>query len=423
MAKKSENKNLIINQVNVKPVYREALDIKKYRNAHKSAEGMSKNRKQLYDIYDDVLIDDHLVSIIGKRINAITNLELKFFDKNNKEVEEMDKVINSTYFEDMLREIINAKFWGFSLLEIDWSTKEGYKNKTYNIDRRHVKPEIGQVVPNPSDNEGVDFEEHPFALFAGGTGYGTLLSACPLVIYKRNNVVDWSDFNEVFGKPYPQGKYTNDETRELLTEAFTKAGFGAFIVAPADADIIMQQGNSGTSNENFKSFREAMNQALSILVLGQNLSTSIDKGSLAAAKEHSDVEDSIHTADREFVIKILNEKLVPILQRLGFVADGSFDFIYMDEMPLTERILIDAQVAAIVPVDDDYFYETYNIPKPTGTVTSRSAQAKAPQQKPVKDKNKPKPENKLSSDTERSRSVFKLFSDLFSKKKKPLPFW
>jgi len=405
MARKVKQ-NILINQVNVRPVNRESLDIQKWRSAHKTAEGTSKNRKQLYEIYDDVLIDDHLTSVIEKRINSITNLEIKFFDKNSKEVDEINKIINTTYFEDLLKEIINAKFWGFSLLELDWSPVEGYQNKTYSIDRRHVKPEMGQVMANPSDSTGIDYMEHPFALFAGGNTLGVLLKACPLVIYKRNNVVDWSDFNELYGKPYPQGKYTNEDTRELLTEAFIKAGFQSFIVAPADADIIMQQGNTGTSNENFKSFREAMNEALSILILGQNLTTNVAaNGSYAAAKEHSQVEDSIHTADREFVIKILNEKLVPVLQRLGYKADGSFNFIYMDEMTLTDRIAIDAQVANLVPVGDDYFYETYNIPKPTGATLKQKAKQEPAQAK------------------KESLSFANLLTGLFTKKKKVLPFW
>jgi phage gp29-like protein len=400
MAKKTKQ-NILISQVNVKPVNRESLDIQKWRSAHKTAESTSKNRKQLYEIFDEILLDAHLSSVIEKRQNSITNLQLKFFDKNNKDVEEMDAIINTTYFEEMLKELINAKFWGFSLLELDWSPVEGYQNKTYLIDRRHVKPEMGVVVPNPSDATGIDYLEHPFALFAGGTGLGVLLKACPMVIYKRNNTGDWGDYNELFGKPYPQGKYANDDTRLLLTEAFEKAGFDAYMVAPNDAEITLHMPNGGSSNGNFKDLRDAMNEELSILILGQNLTSKVTGGSFAASQTHMEVEESIHTADREFVVKHLNEKLVPILQRLGYKADGSFQFVYMDEVSLIDRIEIDSKVANMVPVADDYFYETYNIPKPTGKSTKQSKST----------------DEKLSIDKPES-----FLTRLFFKKKKVSPF-
>ncbi len=370
--------NILINQVNVRPVNRTNIDIQKWRAALKTAESMSKNRQQLYDVYEEIMLDAHLKSITEKRINAVVNLEIKFFDKNNQENEELTKIISTSYFETLLKEIAKAKLWGISLMEIDWSNKEGYLNKTYTIDRKHVKPEFGIVALNPGDMQGVDYVEHPFAIFAGDADFGLLLQACPLVIFKRNNISDWADFNELFGKPYPQGSYTNTDTADLLTQAFEKAGFGAYMVAPEDAKIILHQGNTGTSNENYKALREAMNEELSILILGQTLTSTVGAtGSYAASKTHSDVEESIHTTDREFVMRVLNESLIPVLIRSGFKADGSFQFVYGDDVNLTERILIDTQLSAIVPIDDDYFYETYNIPKPTGNSTAIVKEPKA----------------------------------------------
>lgn len=386
MPRKTGNKNILINQVNVRPVNRRNLDIQKWRTAITTAESMSKNRNLIYDIYEEIKLDAHLRSVTEKRINAITNLELRFFDQNNKEVDELNNLINTTYFEKAIQAILEAKLYGFTLLELDWSPMDGYMNQTFVIDHRHVKPELGIVVANPGDTSGISYLDHPFALFAGSkTDLGLYNAACPLVIYKRNNTADWADFNELFGKPYPQGSYTNDETADLLTEAFEKAGFESYMVAPKDAEIKLHQ-STASSNDNFRTLREAMNEELSILILGQNLTTSVKQGSLAAADSHSDVESSINNADREFIVKILNESLLPILQRIGYNYNGKFAFVYSDELAIEKRIDVDVKLAGLVPIDDEYFYETYNVPAASKTTkeqepTNKTVQEPAKKQK------------------------------------------
>jgi len=367
MAKKVDNKdkNIIIKNINVRPINRVPLDISKWHNAIKYSEGLTYNKKQLIEIYKQALLDGHLTSLMNKRIDAITNLELKFFDNDNKEVDEINTLINTSYFEKALKEIVASIFWGYTLLELDWSNREGYNNTTYSIDRRHIKPELHIVVRETSDMSGIDYLEHPLALFAGSSELGILAQACQYVIYKRNNTADWAEFNEVFGKPYPVGRYDNPDTAELLNEAFTQAGFDAYIIAPKDAEIDLKTTNSGTgSGDLFKSHRDAMNEEMSILILGQNLTTKVSgDGSYAATNSHHEVEESIHNSDREYTIKILNEKLIPILNRIGYNAVGQFRFVQADEMSLKDRIGVDAQLNNIIPINPDYFYETYGVPK------------------------------------------------------------
>jgi phage gp29-like protein len=405
MARKKGSTDLIINQVNVRPVNRRNIDIQKWRLAIQSAESLSFNRKQLYDIYAEILLDAHLRSITEKRVNAICNLQLRFFDEQNKEVDEIEMLIETSFFEQLLQEIVKAKIYGFTLLELDWQVSPDYKNKTYSIPREHVKPELGIVVANSGDTTGFDYTEHPFVIFAGSkTDLGLLNQASPLVIYKRNNVSDWADYNELFGKPYPQGSYSNDDTADLLTQAFEKAGFDAYMVAPEDAKITLHTSGSGSSNDNFKSLREAMNEELSILILGQNLTTKVSgDGSYAATSAHGEVEESIHTTDREFTLKVLNEQLIPILNNIGYKANGHFDFVYTDDISIDKRIDIDTKVAGLVPIDDSYFYETYGIPAPT-------------QKKAVEKQDKTEKVNNPKLEHTNKLSILNLFKSFFQQR-------
>jgi hypothetical protein len=362
---KKQKPDIFINTINVRPPARKALDILAWRNAIRAAESLTRNRTQLLDIYEDIMLDGHLESIVGKRIDAVTNLELKFFKADNTPDDEINALINKTCFEKLLRAIIKAKFYGYTLIELDWRATPEYINQTHDIDRRHVKPEMGIVVKNPTDTTGVDYTQHPFALFVQYDGLGILAKAAQYVIYKRNNTADWAEYNEVFGKPYPQGKYKHETSEKLLSDAFDKAGFDRYMVAPDDAEITLHTPFSASGSTDFSSFREAMNEELSILILGQNLTTKVGGGgSYAAARTHGEVEENKHISDREFTAKVLNELLVPMLQRAGYKADGAFSFIYGDVLKLTERIQVDTALAGLVPIPDDYFYTTYGVPMP-----------------------------------------------------------
>lgn len=402
MAKKTDN--IIIRNVKVRPVNRINYDIQKWRNALKYAESENKTRYTLYDIYEEILLDGHLSSLITKRMNALTNIEMKFFDRTGKEVDEINQLINSFMFEKLLTEILLSKFWGFSLLQINLVNKN-----IDSIDRRYVKPEFNIVTQNGFETAGINYADYPDVLFAGDGDYGLLLKACPYVIFNRNNTSDWAEYNEIFQRPYAKGQYDNDDTEKILYEAFEKAGFHSYMVAPSDAKIeLITAANSGSGSQSYEVFKNAMNEALSILILGQNLTTTVKEGSLAASQTHADVETGFHNADREFVIKTLNERFIPILQHFGYNADGEFKIIYTDELPLEKRILIDAQLANIIPIDDEYFYETYNIPK-----------AKVKKEKEEEEEEKETEDKKL---TATKSTFFEKIGKLFFQKRAVLKF-
>jgi phage gp29-like protein len=377
MAKKT-NQNIIVQNISFKAVNRTNIDIAKWRQALKNAEADSKTRYGLYDIYEEILLDGHLSSLIEKRINAITNLELKFFDKSGKENEDVNSLINTIWFEKLLKEIILAKFYGFSLIQI-LGLRNDEKPKVESVDRRYIKPEFGIVTKTGSEVIGVNYNDYPDVLFIEDSKYGILLKACVYVILNRNNISDWADFNEVFGKPYAQGTYQNDDSADILSKAFEAAKFESYLVAPNDAEIKLHTVNFSGSFP-FQYFNDKMSEALSILILGQNLTTKVDGGSFAAAQTHGDVEQNINYADQTFVIKTLNEKFIPILQYYGYNIDGNFSFIYSDELPLEKRIEVDIKLANIIPIDNDYFYDTYNVPKPInegkGQISNNNPQLK-----------------------------------------------
>ncbi len=66
----------------------------------------------------------------------------------------------------------------------------------------------------------------------------------------------------------------------------------------------------------------------------------------------------------------MNDKLVPLLRMHGFkTGKGKFFFKEQEHIDLPTRLDMDLKLAEKVKIDDEYFYETYNVPKPKGGLT------------------------------------------------------
>lgn len=389
MAKRTANTaQTIIQNLTIRPVNRSSVDINIWRNAHKAAESEIENRKPLYELYEDLLVDGHLKSLVEKRAMAITNSEI-IFTKDGKTVEEMLPFINSEAFNYLLKELVMTRIYGHTLLELQNINDIISVNL---VDRRHVKPRKGLVVANPTDTNGIHYRELPWLNFLVEAGrpddFGLLLQAAQYVIYKRGGRGDWADLMQLFGVPFRHAKYNNEESRKILEEAMEAMGSSGWAVTPSDASIELVRAEGISANSSiFTDFINNCNDELSVLILGQTMTTTDSKNSgFAQGKVHGDVEEEIHKDDMQFVLRILNSRLSPVLINLGLPADGGeWRFAEHDNLSLQERLNIDNIVNNKVPISVDYWYERYGIPKPEGEDVTGGQYVPDPHAKPPAD--------------------------------------
>ena len=129
----------------------------------KAAEGVGQQRKKLFDLYDEVLLDGFLKACIRKRVNSITNRDITFM-VDGEEIEEIKKLTKTSFFRNFITELMNSKFYGHSLIEMNWPSMGGeLKGWTKLVDRRHVKPRFGIVTVQSHDLHGVDYREEPWS--------------------------------------------------------------------------------------------------------------------------------------------------------------------------------------------------------------------------------------------------------------------
>jgi hypothetical protein len=358
--------NLVIRQARI-----ESADIDAWKTAVNSAKkGI---RTKLYDLYENLLADPVLSDAIDKRVDAITNAEIAFL-RNGENVEEIDDLIDTPEFEELIREIILHKAWGKSVIEVKFTPQFDI----FSFPRKHIKianldKKLAErrryIIAKEGDLTGYDYSEDEQIIECGkDDDLGFLFKAAPYVIYKRGGFGDWAEFAEVFGMPFLVGKYPgyDPKTRELLFQALSDMGSRPRAAIPKETDLDVYENKSSGSTNLYQTFRLACNEEILISVLG-NTMTTLSGSSRSQAEVHQDTQEGKFDADRRYVQRILNRRLVPLLLKRGYdVAGGFFTFpdkgeslSTMDRIDIALKIKNDAKV----PVSDDYFYEISGIPK------------------------------------------------------------
>lgn len=345
------------------------IDTADFMTAIKAAENVDyTQRAKLYDLYNDILLDTHLSSVIDKRKAAILSSNIEFH-RNGKPDEEINKQLFSPWFYRCVADILDARFWGFSLLQF-------YKNDEWIdydlVPRKHVDPIRKLILTRQTDIQGTSWEEFEDLLFIGGsTDLGLLARAAPWIIYKRNTAADWAQFSEVFGMPIQEYTYETDdeEARARALQDANSIGSLATFIHGKDTELQLREaGNKTGSAEVYDKFIERCNSEISKLILGNTLTTEAsDTGTQALGTVHKKVEEAVAKADREFVLNVLNYDMSEIFSHLGINTTGG-KFCFSEKKntdpDATMRILVQLHTTFGLPIDDDYIYETFGIEKP-----------------------------------------------------------
>lgn len=360
-----QEQELVINQITIKAPNRTNLDIDNVQRALRAAD--QGKRLQLYGLYAELMRDNVLKDAVRKRISAITNAELTF-TRDNKPEETIDRLMDTSGFESVLEEIMQARFWGITVTEMEFIKDRIIPHP---IPPKHIRPQFGEIALEENDERGVPYRDDPFFLSVGAPDdLGLLLNVAPFVLYKRNNFGDWAQYAEIFGMPMRTAYYeTYDEGARIeLQKAMEKAGGALVNILPKGSDFKVEPGAAGGDGSVYDMLRKACNEEILIGILGQTLTTiQGDKGARSLGEVHMQVQEDLHNADRRFVQRVLNTQFLPMLERRGFpVSGGRFAFVEQGEnLGAADRLSLAERAANLsVPVPINHIYRITGIPQP-----------------------------------------------------------
>jgi hypothetical protein len=371
MAKKNNNGIAKVVQPAMMPIVLQPRDLSSktldnWKNARAAAESIyNPIRKPLMDLYRDVVLDPHASSLADKRIMQITNISWTF-SVDGKPYEPLAELTERYFFEQLIRFTLESKLWGSSLIEIDFR-----KQTCELVPREHVVGELGAVLPLPySVSEGIDYTKPPYnrtTVFVGELwDLGLLYKVAPYVLLKKHDVSDWATFCEVFGMPSRVYYYDPNipGNYDSVTSQAEQTGSNAWAVLPLGSDMKQESNTGKQGNDVYKMLADFCNAEMSKAIVGQTMTTE-NGSSRSQAEVHANVEDGINAADRRFVERTLNEKIIPLMRLQGFdiPEKGKFHAIDQEEeLSKKDQLDMDLRIHKEVgALPQDYFAEKYNV--------------------------------------------------------------
>lgn len=382
----------VLPQIVIKAPQRRTSDISVWRNAIRSAD--SGRVKALFDLYEDLLIDTSLYRSWNKRVEAVQNSELVFQMENNESNDDVDDLMESLSWENLITGTMNFKAYSRGGAECRFDN--GFSVDI--IPPKHINLENKIILINDSDETGIDYTSDPHLIVLGDKrDYGLFMRTAPYAIWKRGGFGDYAQWLELFAMPQRVGKYSSydPQSRILLEEAFKNAGSAPWLVIPKESDVeTVNNTGSGSSGASFNEFRQACNEEMLITILGNTLTTIAgDKGARSLGDVHKEVEEGINKADMRFVEKVLNTYFKPLLELKGYnVKGGKFVFPAAVEQLKVDEII---SLTDVLDIPAWFLYDKYGIPSPKeGEVLAKKSQPEAKPQESTDDKEKENKEEK-----------------------------
>lgn len=329
-------------------------------------------RLNLYRIYRDVMVDNHLSGCITQRKGYVMKKSFKLVDKAGKEKPELTEILEAEWFKNFCSLSLDSIYWGHSLIQFgDLCNRNGllYFDNTELIPRENVIPEYGVFVREAGDepSRGYSYRDGIFANTCIEIGkpkdLGLLLKITPQSLSKKNMMAYWDTFGEMFGMPIRIGKTASRDPKEIAkAEGFLRdmagASWGLF---PEGTEVEIKETSRGDAFNVYDQRINRCNSEISKAILGQTM--TIDNGSsLSQSEVHLEVFNNIIDADADMLRDSINWKLIPFLIQHGFPLSGCrFDWDKSIDYTPEQQLNIEKMLLAYYEIDLAYFAEKYNI--------------------------------------------------------------
>src|SRR5690606_37976732 len=240
---------VISHQIAPKSVYRTRQDIQKWNQALNLARSVeSPKQYPLQLLYNEIVIDALLSSQLENRRLKSLSASFTLSDSNGNANDNLTASLqNKKWVNEINEAIINSRFFGHSLIELNF--KNGELEVTL-IPRTNVDPVNGFVIPDYQDDiKKIPYRELPeygtWILEFGKKGDLGLLNSCvPHVLFKRFAQSCWSELCEIYGIP-PRVMKTNTHDKGMVSRSekmMRDMGAAAWFIIDSTEEFQFAQG-------------------------------------------------------------------------------------------------------------------------------------------------------------------------------------
>lgn len=386
MAKRNRNKTKPTNQQNraklstelvEQYVFKTRQDISKWRMAENAIKAVEFPMSYLlYNLYDDIMNDTTVTSQIENRtleaISANFNLRPKGGDIDVELTEELQ---NAEFINEIIRQIVYTRFFGHSVIELDWDNTTGENNlKTTLIPRQNIIAKKGWFHKNYQDAQKINYRELQeygtwILEFGKNDDLGLLNKIVPHVLFKKFAQSCWSELCEIYGIP-PRVMKTDTQDPQALARGkkmMQQMGTAAWFIIDSTEEFQWAQGVQ-TNGDVYNNLIRLCTNEISIALNGAVLGQDTQNGSYGKERAGQDTLKKLVIADMAMVEMYMNTRVMPALARIGVVPEG-YVFQYEIAEDTEELWKMTVQALNHFTVDPEWVKDKFGI-KITGTKES-----------------------------------------------------
>ena len=318
----------LVRQIVPKAISRVRKDMESWRRALRHADSVERpRRRELMDLYADVMLDALLTSQIEQRIGRTLAAEFSLKDSADKVDEEATRMLQEAeWFSLLLRYMLESIFYGHSLVEFIRSGTDDLQVTL--IPRQNVVPEEGLFLFDSTADAGIYYREERYygtsvVEFGSPRNYGLLNKAVPHALFKKFAHACWSELCEIYGIP-PRYIKTNTQDPAMLDRAeemLRDMGSAAYFIIDTTEEFQFAKG-ADTNGDVYNNLIALCNSEMSLLISGAQIGQDTKNGNRSKEEVAVRQLEKYVGSDKRFVEDYMNSAVLPALFRLGFLPDG-----------------------------------------------------------------------------------------------------
>ena len=304
------------------------------------------DRAQLIDLYDACLQQDaHIRSVIETLESQILGDRYMLAKQNEKGkyVKDIEQthLIQGSQFDTIIKGIVEAKLYGFTLLEIMPNTnpKTGKLAEVNIVERRNVLPEQKVVVKRQGiwypnwDLDSATYNRN--YILINCRDLGLFSATTPLILAKKFTVANYINFSHTYGQPIIHGKTVseNNGDRKRLAQDIANAAQNKVIVTGLEDEIEIKTFTMSNSEKIYTSIIEFVNSEVANLILGSESMAGGMQSYVGSTKAHQDIFRERIEVYRRFIENVMNEEVLPRLVDMGYIKPG-LEFKYSNRIEM-----------------------------------------------------------------------------------------
>lgn len=332
------------------------------------------DRSKLIDLYEACLQDAHLKSVIETLESQILGERYMLcrVDAKGRYVRDIDSTakIQGTQFAKIIRGIVEAKHYGYTLLQIDPEVDEmtGRLKRVSSIERRNICPDQGIVLQrqgffNPHYVVG-SFPYKRNCVLINSGDLGMFSATTPIILAKRYTFGNFVNFAATYGMPIIHGKSADEglSSKQQLADSISSAAQNRVLVTGLEDSIDIKSMTLSNSERIYAGVIEMVNAEVSNLIVGSQSMAGAQQSYVGSTNAHQDVFRDRIEVYREYIENIMDEEIIPRLVDMGFIPEGlRFKYANKLEMNNSDKIKLFDVLAKHYEVDPSEIEQEFGV--------------------------------------------------------------